>query len=360
MSDVAPASGSPKFLPSIEALRGVAALTVVGYHVAPIMSESAPRGALDAFIYRVLSAALNGRGAVVAFFVISDFVLARSLDDNPDAMRFVRNRIFRLFPAAAAVVALFAALHWRFGLYVGYEGDFSPGNVLLNMLLIRSDINGPMWSMTVECVATPLILASVWLYKRRGDAALWTLIAVLFALSFWGPYVHLLGGVTDLTPLHAFVVGCLVHFRGQRVASAIGRNAAPAAALSIVVFCFCGSRHQSAIVMMLECLSAAVFIVLLVWQPPLALFKPLETKVALFFGAVSYSFYLLHLLGISFAIRLLDPLGLYAGGMAISAVVVLTTGVAILLTTPAAWLSRRWIEIPAVEFGKGLSRRRSD
>lgn len=358
MSDVVPASVSPKFLPAIEALRGVAALTVVGYHVAPLMSESAPRGAIDAFIYKVLTAALNGRGAVVAFFVISGFVLARSLDANPDPLRFIRNRVFRLFPAAAAVVALLAVLHWKFGIYVGYEGDFSASNVLLNMLLIKSDINGPMWSMTVECAASPLILASVWLYKERGEAALWILIAILFALSFWGPYVHLLGGVTDLTPLHAFVIGCLVHFRGRRLASAIGRSSAgPVAILSVIVFCFCGSRHQSAIVAMLEGLSAATFIVLLVWHPSLMLFRPLDTGPARFFGAVSYSFYLLHLLGASIAIRLLDPLGLYAGGMAISTVVVLTTLVAILLTAPVAWLSRRWIEVPAIAFGKGLTSR---
>ena len=83
------------------------------------------------------------------------------------------------------------------------------------------------------------------------------------------------------------------------------------------------------------------------------LFRPLDTGPARFFGAVSYSFYLLHLLGVSIAIRLLDPLGLYAGGMAISTVVVLTTLVAILLTAPVAWLSRRWIEVPAIAFGKG-------
>ena len=181
------------------------------------MSESAPHGRVDALIYKVLSAALNGTGAVVAFFVISGFVLARSLDANPDPVRFVRNRVFRLFPAAAAVVALFAFLHWKFGIYVGYEGDFSPGNVILNMLLIKSDINGPMWSMTVECAATPLILFSVWLFERTRRAAVWAVIGVLFALSFWGPYVHLLGGVTNLAPLHAFVVGCLVHFRGEQV-----------------------------------------------------------------------------------------------------------------------------------------------
>jgi exopolysaccharide production protein ExoZ len=343
------------FLPRIEALRGVAALTVVVYHVAPGMSASAPRGWIDALIYKVVSTAMNGPGAVVAFFVISGFVLARSLEANPDPIRFFRNRLFRLFPAAAAVVALLTILHWRFGIYVGYEGNFTAANVILNMLMIKSDINGPMWSMTVECFATPLILFSVWLFRKRGEQALWTLIGVLFVLSFIGTYAHLLGGFTDLTPLHAFVVGCLVHFRGARVAAAIGRNrTTPVAMLSMAVFCFCGSRHQSAIVAMLECLSAATFVILVVWQPAAALFKPLDTGPARFFGRISYSFYLLHLLGISLALRLLHPPDIYAAGIGVSAVTVLTTLVAILLTAPAAWLSWRWIEVPAIRWGRSL------
>jgi peptidoglycan/LPS O-acetylase OafA/YrhL len=356
MSDVAAPRSSTRFLPRIESLRGVAALTVVGYHVAPVMSASAPDGWIDRVVYDIFSAAANGTGAVVAFFVISGFVLARSLDANPDPIRFLRNRVFRLFPAAAAVVALLAFLHWKFGIYVGIEGDFAPANVILNMLMIKSDINVPMWSMTVECAATPLILLSVWLFKNRGEQTLWALIAVLFVLSFFGQYVHLLGGFTNLTPMHAFVVGCLVHFRGARVASAIGRNrTTPVAMLSVIVFCVCGSRHQSAIVALLECLAAAAFVTLVVWQPAAPLFRILDTRLARFFGAISYSFYLLHLLGISFAIRILHPSELHAAGMPVSAVTILTTLVAILLTTPAAWLSWRLIEVRAIEWGKRLN-----
>ena len=357
MSDVAAPRSSAGFLPRIESLRGVAALTVVGYHVAPVMSASAPNGWIDRLVYQLFSAAANGTGAVVAFFVISGFVLARSLDANPDPFRFVRNRVFRLLPAAVAVVALLAFLHWKFGIYVGNEGDFARGNVILNMLMIKSDINVPMWSMTVECAATPLIWLSVWLFKNRGEPTLWALIAVLFVLSFFGQYVHLLGGFTNLTPMHAFVVGCLVHFRGERVASAIGRNwTTPVAVLSVIVFCICGTRHPSAIVALLECLSAAAFVILVVWQPAAPLFRLLDTRLARFFGAVSYSFYLLHLLGVSFAIRLLQPVELYAAGMPVIAVTILTTVVAILLTAPAAFLSWRLIEVPAIEWGKRLNR----
>jgi peptidoglycan/LPS O-acetylase OafA/YrhL len=356
MSDLATRQGSSTgFLPRIEALRGVAALSVVGYHVAVAMSASAPYGRVDALIYKVLSAALNGTGAVVAFFVISGFVLARSLAANPDPVRFVRNRVFRLLPAAAAIVALFTFLHWRFGIFVGYEGDFSPGNVILNMLMIKSDINGPMWSMTVECAATPLILFSVWLFDKRGERSVWTVIGVLFALSFWGAYVHLLGGVTNLAPLYAFVVGCLVHFRGEQVAAAIGRKrTTPVAVLSMVVFAICGSRTQSGIVLALECLAAATFVILVVWQPAAPLFRVLDARPVRFFGSISYSFYLLHLLGMSVAFRLLHPLELYAAGMPVSAVTVLASIASILLTAPVAYLSWRLIEVPAIAWGRSL------
>jgi hypothetical protein len=81
--------------------------------------------------FRTITALSNGIGAVVTFFVLSGFVLARSLDGNSDPVRFFRNSVFRLFPAAMAVVALLTALHWQFGLYTGYEASFDPLDVIL-------------------------------------------------------------------------------------------------------------------------------------------------------------------------------------------------------------------------------------
>src|SRR4029077_13275125 len=126
----------------------------------------------------------------------------------------------------------------------------------LNMLLIRTDINAVMWSMKVECLATPLILFSVWLLQRNGAHWLWALIAVLFALSFWGPYVHVLGDASNLAPFYAFVFGVLAQRYGQRIA-AFGPGAAPLApCLSVILFCYCGSRKQTAPILLLECLGA--------------------------------------------------------------------------------------------------------
>lgn len=345
-----------EFLPRIESLRGIAALAVVCYHVHGQLSASPAYGWFDWLAYRLLGALSNGTGAVVIFFVLSGFVLARSLDANSEPIRFFRNRFFRLYPAAMVVVALLTVLHWQFGFFVGYEASFEPADVVLNLLMIKSDINGVMWSMTVECAATPLILLSVWTFRKHGERSLWFLIAVLFALSSWGTYAHLLGGFTNLAPLYAFVVGVLIHFRGG-LASPIGRSPLVAAIIAISVFFFCGTRTQSALVLMLECMSAATVVALIAYRPEMTLFEPLDFKLVRFYGKISYSFYLLHPLGISFAFRALDPLARHTPDIPVSLKVVFATAVSILITTPAAYLAWRFIEAPAIRFGRTFGER---
>jgi peptidoglycan/LPS O-acetylase OafA/YrhL len=346
-----------EFLPRIESLRGIAALTVVGCHVSGQLLALTTYGWLDGFASQLIAAFSNGTAAVVVFFVLSGFVLARSLDSNSDPLRFFRSRVFRLFPAAIAVVALLSLLHWQFGLLVGFAASFDPLNVILNSLMIRSDINGVMWSMTVECAATPLILLSVWLCKKQDDRLLWGLIAVLFGLSFWGPYVHLLGGFTNLAAFYAFVVGVLIHFHGARTALLVGPRLATATAFAAIgVFVLCGASKQTAPIMALECLSASILIMLIARRPDISLFKPFDFEVVRFYGRISYSLYLLHPLGILFAFRAIDPTTLHGWGMPLSLTIIFTTLTAVMFVTPAAWLIWRFVEMPAISVGRNLGR----
>ncbi len=310
-------------------MRGIAALTVLTYHVWVQFSDVPAAGALDAAAFYILTG-LNGTAAVVCFFVISGFVLARSLEDNPEPGRYFRNRVFRLFPAAVAVVGLLTVLHHWFGIYVMWEGDFGPGNVFLNMLMIRTDINAVMWSMKVECFATPLILFSAWLVQRDRTGWLWVMIVVLFFLSFWGPYVHALGDATNLVSIIAI--------------------------LSVALCWYSGTRKQTAPILLVECLCAALLVASIAWRP-LAIFKPLDLGVVRFYGKISYSFYLLHVLGMLFATRLLGLAKFPISELPISVATVIVTIVSILLITPAAYLSWRFIEIPFVSFGKNIGLR---
>jgi exopolysaccharide production protein ExoZ len=329
-------AGKLTFLPRLESLRGIAAVAVVGYHVLGLFIDTS----------------VTGMAPVVLFFVLSGFVLARSLANDSNPVDFLWHRVFRLFPAAAAVVLLLTFLYFQFGFSVGYKAQFDTLNVILNALMIHHDINGVMWSMTVECVATPLILASVSAFNRWGVHPLTVLIAVLFGLSFIGPYVHFLGGFTNLAPLYAFVVGVLLHVRGKLVAEKLTPSTGWLLALAaIALFCFCGSRKQTAPIIALECASSALLVVLVAFRPAIGIFRILDLSIVRFFGRISYSFYLLHPIGITLAARSIE-----VGGSFDLITIVETTVLAIAITTPIAWLSWYCVERPFIALGKRFDR----
>jgi len=321
------------FVPRLESLRGVAAVSVVGYHAVAIYWDIAATGMI----------------AVVVFFVLSGFVLARSLQQNPSSVVFFRSRLFRLLPPAAATVLLFASLYWLFGFWVGFLGEFGFINVILNALMIKSDINGVMWSMTVECAATPVILGSFWALGRYGLVPLIAACVILFGLSFWGPYVHLLGGITNLAPLYGFVIGVIACCRGrdlsQQISPRVGRVLTVGA---IVLMCFLGTKKQTAPVILLEVMASAWIIASIAFGPPNAIFRPLDFRIVRFYGRISYSFYLLHLLGIAMAVRVLAPFEPQPN----VASIVMTALLAVLFTTPLAWASWRMIEVPSKRLGR--------
>jgi peptidoglycan/LPS O-acetylase OafA/YrhL len=328
-------AGKLGFLPRLESLRGIAAVSVVGYHVTGQFTDTY----------------VTGMAPVVMFFVLSGFVLARSLENSPNPITFLRHRLFRLLPAAIAVVALLTLLHHQYGFYVGYEARFDPLNVVLNAIMVRHDINGVMWSMTVECFAAPLILLSVYIFQRFGPQPLIVSIAVLFGLSFWGGYVHLLGGIANLAPLYAFVVGVLLQMQGERTAERLRTVAAwTLSVAAIALLCFCGSQKQTAPIIALETLSSSLLVLLVAFRSSIGLFAVLDLRPVRFYGRISYSFYLLHPIGMLLAARLID-----GRGLPVLLAISVTTIAAVALTTPMAWLSWRCIEKPFVAMGRRLT-----
>jgi peptidoglycan/LPS O-acetylase OafA/YrhL len=320
------------FLPRLEAIRGYAAVSVLAFHACMLSWDMVA----------------GGMAPVVVFFVLSGFLLGRSLDRDPDPITFVRHRLFRLLPGAIATVFLLTLLYQSFGFYVGFLPSFDPLNVILNALLIKSDINGVMWSLTVECFAIPVILMSHALLRSRGTPPVWILVAVLVAMSSWGPYVHLLGGFTNLGPLYAFIVGLLVQAGGatRTVASRPSRMTALAAA-AFAVMVIVAVRKQTAVTIFFETACASVLICLAAFGPAkLLALRPFDLGVARFYGRISYSFYLLHMPALGIAVRLL-PSG---QPPVVGAAILFLTALSI--TTPAAWLMWRFIEVPFIAFGR--------
>ncbi|MGX4803534.1 acyltransferase family protein [Bradyrhizobium guangdongense] len=313
------------FVPRLESLRGLAAVSIVAYH--------GVNGFYDT--------KATGLSAVILFFVLSGFVLARSLTKNRNPVEFVRARLFRLYPAAISTVLLFTFLHFQFGLYDGR--DFSAVNVSMNALMLRSDINGPMWSMTVEIVAIPVVLVAFWMCEHFGPRSTIPVIAILFGLSFSGEYSKLLGGVTNLAPLYGFVVGLALHFAGPLMVESFGSRRGLAAVLACSVLLICGVRGQPPLIVFVEIAASGVLISLVAFDPQSRLFAFLDLRPVRFIGRISYSFYLLHMIGLALALHVVT----IQDAPLLS--VVLGSILGIFFTIPMAWLSWRFVEVPFIE-----------
>jgi peptidoglycan/LPS O-acetylase OafA/YrhL len=340
-----------RFNPRIESMRGIAALTVAAMHVTSSLVEGIPtRGSLDPWGLLLIKALSNGYGAVVAFFVISGFVLARSLDRNFSAGRFVRGRLFRLFPAAITTIGLFAVLFYGWDFVVYRNASYEPLNILANMAMLRADIDAVMWSMKAELAATPLIFACVWLYRCFGARPVVATAVVLFGLAFLGQYSRLIGEDTNLALLFAFPVGILVHFRGE----AIARRWRPGAAVlgtvgSVAVFCACAFFKPSGTwALLVQCLSAATLVMLIAYRPEVPLLAVLDTRIVRFYGRISYSFYLLHPLTFWAIGRLTEWLLNGVDGLPVTMVAVTCILFSVAAVTPLAWASWRFVEVPAM------------
>jgi len=336
-------------------MRGIAALTVAIMHVSNSFvafpfAELPGHGVLDRLGLMAIRALGNGYGAVVAFFVISGFVLARSLDRKFDIGRFLKARVFRLYPAAILTVTIFTAVYYVFGFSLYKNASFEPLNVLANMLMLHVDIDAVMWSMKAEVAATPLIILCVWLFQRHGPRPVVAIAVLLFGLSFVGQFNKAIGHDTNLAPVFAFPVGILVHFRGRQLADRMSPLAVSFAAIaSIAVFCACSFFKPSGTwTLLVQCLSAATLLMLIAWRPEAAIFRPLDLAIVRFYGRISYSFYLLHPLSLWHAGWLASHAIAQFPSVPVSLIVFLSFLFSVAAITPLSWFSWRFVELPAM------------
>ena len=320
-------------------------------HATSSLVEGMPtRGSLDLWGLPLIKALSNGYGAVVAFFVISGFVLARSLDRNFSAARFLRGRLFRLFPAAVVTIGLFAALFYGFGFEVYRGASYEPLNILANMAMLRTDIDRVMWSMKAELAATPLIFACVWVHRRYGARAVMAIAVVLFGLAFVGQYSKLIGDDTNLALLFAFPVGILVHFEGEAIARRLTPGVAVSGILaSVAAFCACSFFKPSGTwTLLVQGLSAATLVTLIAYRPEVRLLAVLDARIVRFYGRISYSFYLLHPLTFWFIGQLTGWLLHGVDGLPLTVVAVSSILFSVAVITPLAYASWRFVELPAM------------
>lgn len=161
----------------LDAMRGVAALWVVLYH----MLEGHHLSALETVLPRPLLALLAyGYLGVPIFFVISGFVIAHSVGSERVTggfvARFIARRSLRLDPPYWASIVFFVALQWLSMRFVaGKQASYPDGQTVLAHLfylqgiLGRPAINTVYWTLCLEVQFYLSYVLLLGLVQRAGS-----------------------------------------------------------------------------------------------------------------------------------------------------------------------------------------------
>lgn len=316
----------------LDGLRGVAALSVaLGHCVVQVTGLPLWNTSLRDFpsmpaadvVMRVLSTLFPSDAAVMVFFVLSGHVLWGSFDrkhmrfftDLPD---YACARIYRLFP-----LVIVSALP------LGLLTNASAADLVRNMLLLSTSLNNVLWSLQVEVVASFALFA---LWGLTHGAGWKLLLAVVLGFGV----TPLFRGVGPVVFFPAFILGASI----SCVPARFWRNRWILAG-GIVMLLFSNILiGHGGVTRCFEVVGATV----LVGAVANGAFRFLGSGVPLFLGAISYPFYLTHVIGLILAQPLLDALP-FASPYVMIAARAMTS---VPLTIPLAWALHVFVEDPVL------------
>ncbi|HJC18502.1 MAG TPA: acyltransferase [Candidatus Alistipes stercoripullorum] len=298
----------------LDGLRGVAALTVVCFHL------------FEAYATSHLDQRINhGYLAVDFFFILTGFVVGYAYDDRWTKMtvrEFLTRRLVRLQPMAVIGALIGAVMFYTQGCPV-WDVSAVPVAMLLVATLMNAfmipatpgaeirgvgemyPLNGPAWSLFFEYIGNVLYALFI---RRLSTRALAVLVAAagcgLAAFSVWGPLGDICVGFSltgenivggSLRLLFAFPAGLLLSrvFRPVRVRGAFWIGSLAVVALASVPR-IGGSEHlwMNGVY---DALCAVVLFPLIVWIGASGKTTDRVTsRICKFLGDISYPLYMVH------------------------------------------------------------------
>lgn len=375
------------FVPELEATRGIAALLVAGAHAAAArvildgetyhLSKSGMivDNSMEAFLSVFFRGFLAAPAAVQFFFVLSGFVLTASLERGfPPCLRtawqFAISRVFRIYPGIIVTVLLFDAWYLLTGLTIDVL-YYDPVLIFNNMALLSVAMNGVMWSIQVELLATPAIFLAFILARKIGRLAVVAFALVLLLLAFqewWLKLIPLPGGIPRTKYFYVFILGSVGFYYGRSIVERIPpRHLLMWIVVALVIVFTCSldwapeywAIHTDYAHLGLS-LASTVLVVIVAFGGCNITKGWLNSPFSRLFGRVSYSFYLLHPLSLTV---LWHMPGTWLGA-AVNAGVppsVLLLSVWIISSAailPLAMLCYRYVELPGIELGRRLAGQR--
>jgi len=320
-------------LEGLDALRGLAAVSVMAYHYTSWYSQAMgghpPPGVSLMFP--------NGNLGVELFFIISGFVIYMTLERGDSLSGFLFSRFVRLWPAFLASMTLTILISTAFG-------DFDPkdnaARIIVNLtmapeLFNTRAIDGSYWSLSFELAFYLLAGGVFFILRPRGpefSCAIWLLIAVAMRGAASRCSVQLVQ-LTAAPFCQLFVIGIML-FRLRAGQATVATWAVLAVAFAMTLL------GPDAVLHPLPTLGYSSVILgfaVLVWLATMPWPRSPMAVPLLFFGRISYPLYLVHQeVGLSVIARL------EVSGVTPNIAVATTAALAIF----AAWAISAGVECP--------------
>lgn len=329
--------------PILDAARGIAASAVVLFHLFEISANSAAKQVERYFQF--------GYAGVLLFFVISGYVIHKTLSRSDSVSAFATNRFFRIYPLF--LVSIIAGLiTYRLGFLSWQSSIPIESAVPWNFTMLQDWFNRPSilplyWTLGYEMVF--YLLMGI-LFKLRQHQNAWKLLPLLqlilvllcLASVFKGRWMGM-GKILEFQFL--FLGVCFAEIESKRLSD---RTLIALATCTVIVTAWVNAlsipaHHTTeASAMMTGRWITVPLVTMLCFWGLRHLDKP-APNLLVFLGTVSYSTYLMH--GVIVPICFKSSIGdtLFAANFW-----------SITLTLGISYLTYTFVEKPGIELGKRL------
>jgi peptidoglycan/LPS O-acetylase OafA/YrhL len=282
--ELSPEGPGRTFLPSVHGLRGISALLVYFFHIYDMSQKQGFFPSSAAWSIPIFKSGAHG---VQIFFIISGFLIAGSIINHANAKRFLIDRCVRIYPVFLTIHLILFAV----GPFIGYKvfsGISVVGWLKLfveNVLFLPGIFNLPLvqlnaWSLSYEALFYIIAVVTYVLASRAGRPYAWAFVCVVSAPLVW----HYQGCIF-------FIMGVIVYFCRPIVALKIPRFASvPMLVLMLSILVLAAENPF----LMYVAAIPGVVVFWCVMDGSCLLSQIAKTPVMVYFGTISYSFYLWH------------------------------------------------------------------
>lgn len=336
---------------SLQVLRALAALAVMGFHGSGLLLDRAGYVLLGGFF-------APGSAGVDLFFVLSGFIIYHSALRGTGAQRFAVKRFIRLFPVYWLVTALLIAAHLVApSQAMAHKGEFSVIAASVLLWPAAQHVVGVAWTLVYEVWFYALF--ALLFFRSRGlffaALAVWSAVGWSNAL-FWHVRPDSVALQYALKPvIFEFLLGCLAAVVLDRSRQLPVRWLVGVGTLGFAAAWLAHWRGELAVPWQLAFGFSSAALVLGAAASTVRM-----PRWLVYLGDASYSIYLLHATAISLVLRTvvqLDPRLLPADGL--GAAMVLGTALMacvafyqlverpLLAACRRAWLAPREVAVPS-------------